>query len=148
MSFLRPFFTLLSLLILALAAYLLWSWYQGDPVLFPDGVVVYVRQDWQLGSAWLCLAGLAWEGRSSSGCLHVRIVIRRVRSGAAVSIFPVRKVPRCMLKLSRPERFCSSFPEQKCSTDTSKKASDIGGLFAWSSLFPDDRVRWWRGIFG
>jgi hypothetical protein len=37
MSFLRPFFTLLSLLILALAAYLLWSWYQGDPVLFPNG---------------------------------------------------------------------------------------------------------------
>ena len=33
-------------------------------------------------------------------------------------------------RLSTPERFCSGFPEQKCSTDASKKASDIGGLFA------------------
>jgi len=33
-------------------------------------------------------------------------------------------------ELSTPERFYSGFPEQKCSTDASKKASDIGGLFA------------------
>ena len=50
--------------------------------------------------------------------------------------------------LSTPERFCSGFPEQKCSIDASKKASDIGGLFAWSSLFPDVRIRRRRGVFG
>jgi predicted alpha/beta-fold hydrolase len=64
MSFLRPFFALLSLIILALAAYLLWSWYQGEPVRFPDGVVVREREDWQL---WLGLALLGWSfiGRSA-----------------------------------------------------------------------------------
>jgi pimeloyl-ACP methyl ester carboxylesterase len=64
MSFLRPFFALLSLIILALAAYLLWSWYQGEPVRYPDGVVVRVREDWQL---WLGLALLGWSfiGRSA-----------------------------------------------------------------------------------
>jgi pimeloyl-ACP methyl ester carboxylesterase len=64
MSFLRPFFALLSLIILALAAYLLWSWYQGEPVRYPDGVVVRVREDWQL---WLGLGFLGWSfiGRSA-----------------------------------------------------------------------------------
>jgi pimeloyl-ACP methyl ester carboxylesterase len=63
MSFLRPFFALLSLSILALAAYLLWSWYQGELVRYPDGAVVRVREDWQL---WLGLVLLAWAfiGRS------------------------------------------------------------------------------------
>jgi NADPH-dependent curcumin reductase CurA len=51
-------------------------------------------------------------------------------------------------EVSTPERFCSGLPEQKYSTDASKKASDIGGLFAWSSLFPDDGIRRRRGIFG
>jgi pimeloyl-ACP methyl ester carboxylesterase len=58
MSFLRPFFALLSLIILALAAYLLWSWYQGEFVRYPDGVVLRVREDWQL---WLGLGLLGWS---------------------------------------------------------------------------------------
>jgi pimeloyl-ACP methyl ester carboxylesterase len=58
MSFLRPLFALLSLIILALAAYLLWSWYQGEPVRYPDGVVLHAREDWQL---WLGLALLGWS---------------------------------------------------------------------------------------
>ena len=64
MSFLRPFFSLLSLLVLALAAYLLWSWYQADQVRFPDGVVIDQREDWQL---WLGLGLLGWSflGRSA-----------------------------------------------------------------------------------
>jgi pimeloyl-ACP methyl ester carboxylesterase len=63
MSFLRPLFALLSLLILGLAAYLLWRWYQGDVVRYPDGVVVHIRQGWHL---WLGLTLLAWSflGRS------------------------------------------------------------------------------------
>ncbi len=64
MSFLRPLFSLLSLVILALAAYLLWSWYQADQVRFPDGVVIDEREDWQL---WLGLGLLGWSflGRSA-----------------------------------------------------------------------------------
>ncbi|MFA7305380.1 MAG: hypothetical protein WC026_01750, partial [Hyphomicrobium sp.] len=38
------------------------------------------------------------------------------------------------LPLSTPERMCSRFPEQKCSTDASKKAPDIGGLLAYGAL--------------
>ena len=33
------------------------------------------------------------------------------------------------MKLSTPERFCSSWPEQKCSSDASKKAPRYRGAF-------------------
>jgi hypothetical protein len=64
MSFLCPFFALFSLIILAAAAYLLWTWYQGELVRYPDGVVVRVREDWRL---WAGVPLLAWSfiGRSA-----------------------------------------------------------------------------------
>jgi len=45
---LRFVFGLLSLVLLALAAYLLWQWYQGDLVQQPDGDIVRIRTDWFL----------------------------------------------------------------------------------------------------
>jgi len=63
LSVVRAVFALLSLLILAAAAYLLWTWYQGDWVRDADGVLRRVRHDWQL---WVGGALLAWSflGRS------------------------------------------------------------------------------------
>ena len=48
----------LSLAILALAAYLLFSWFQGAPVRDVHGVVVRAREDWRL---WTSLGLLAWS---------------------------------------------------------------------------------------
>lgn len=48
----------LSLAILVLAAYLLFSWFRGEAVLDADGVARVVRQDWRL---WTGLVLLAWS---------------------------------------------------------------------------------------
>lgn len=48
----------LSLAIVALAAYLLFSWYQGEPVRDVNGVVTRARDDWRL---WTGLGLLAWS---------------------------------------------------------------------------------------
>lgn len=63
LSVLRALFALLSILILAAAIYLLWSWYEGDWVRTADGVLRRARDDWRL---WLGGALLAWSllGRS------------------------------------------------------------------------------------
>ena len=45
---LRFLFGLLSLVLLAVGAYLLWQWYQGDLVQQPDGDIVRIRTDWFL----------------------------------------------------------------------------------------------------
>lgn len=58
MSLLRMVFALISLLVLAAAAYLLWSWYQGDWVSDGDGVLRHARHDWML---WTGGALLAWS---------------------------------------------------------------------------------------
>ncbi|RYE51741.1 MAG: hypothetical protein EOP21_00585 [Hyphomicrobiales bacterium] len=50
---LRFLFGLLSLVLLAVGAYLLWQWYQGDLVQQPDGDVVRIRTDWFL---WVAVA--------------------------------------------------------------------------------------------
>ena len=44
--------------------------------------------------------------------------------------------------MSTPERICSGWPEQKCSsTPAGSKAPDIGGLAACCGLFLRDSVR-------
>ncbi|HEY8615997.1 alpha/beta hydrolase [Phenylobacterium sp.] len=58
LSILRFFTTLLSLLILGAAGYLLWTWYQGDWVRDAAGVPHTVREDWRL---WTGLGLLAWS---------------------------------------------------------------------------------------
>ena len=50
---LRFLFGLLSLVLLAVGAYLLWQWYQGDLVQQPDGDIVRIRTDWFL---WVAVA--------------------------------------------------------------------------------------------
>jgi pimeloyl-ACP methyl ester carboxylesterase len=63
MFLLRQFFALISLLILAAAGYLLWTWYQGDWVRDSNGILVQIRHDWRL---WTGAALLLWSflGRS------------------------------------------------------------------------------------
>jgi len=63
LSFVRFFTTLLSLAILSMAAYFLWSWYEGDLVRDGAGGTRLVRDDWRL---WIGLGLLAWSllGRS------------------------------------------------------------------------------------
>jgi hypothetical protein len=46
-SILRALFALLSLIILAAAGYLLWSWYHGDLIRDADGVLRH-RDGWRL----------------------------------------------------------------------------------------------------
>lgn len=56
---LRLIFSLLSWAVLAAAGYLIWSWWQGDLVVAPDGLARRVRdEDWRL---WAGLALLAWS---------------------------------------------------------------------------------------
>ena len=59
----RLFTTLISLLILGAAGYLLWTWQQGDWVRDASGELLRVREDWRL---WTGLALLGWSfaGRS------------------------------------------------------------------------------------
>jgi hypothetical protein len=58
LSILRLFFMLLSLILLGIAAYLLWTWYQGHLVRQPDGALHLVRDQWRL---WTGLPLLAWS---------------------------------------------------------------------------------------
>ena len=58
--------SLLSLAVLAGAAYLAWSWYEGDVYYTADGLLVRTREDWQIWIAGLLLARplllLKWRG--------------------------------------------------------------------------------------
>ncbi len=56
--FLRSLFSLISLAILAGAAYLLWTWYQGDYYRDVYGVLHQVRHDWIL---WTGIALSVWS---------------------------------------------------------------------------------------
>ena len=58
----RFLFMLLSLCVLAGAAYLLWNWYDGDLILQADGDFVRVRTDWYLW-AGAALLGISFLGR-------------------------------------------------------------------------------------
>ncbi|MGK6323673.1 alpha/beta fold hydrolase [Sphingomonas sp. DT-51] len=63
LSIFRALFTLLSVIILALSAYLLWTWYDGDSMRGADGVFRRDRDGWRL---WTGAALLLWSflGRS------------------------------------------------------------------------------------
>lgn len=54
----RLLFTLASLAILAVSAYLLWSWFDGYPVYLGEGQYGRGREDWRL---WTGLGLLAWS---------------------------------------------------------------------------------------
>lgn len=56
--FLRSFFSLVSLAIVAGAAYLFWTWYQGDYYRDVYGVLHEVRQNWRL---WTGIALTVWS---------------------------------------------------------------------------------------
>jgi pimeloyl-ACP methyl ester carboxylesterase len=56
--FARLLLSLMSLVLLGLAAYLLWTWYEGAPVLEIEGDLLRVRDDWRL---WIGLGLLAWS---------------------------------------------------------------------------------------
>jgi pimeloyl-ACP methyl ester carboxylesterase len=58
LSLLRAIFAILSLLLLAAAVYLLWSWYQGELVRGEGGLIVRVRDDWRF---WTGGTLLAWS---------------------------------------------------------------------------------------
>ena len=55
---LRFLFSLLSLAIIAAAAYFLWRWYDGVAVQDTAGVVHLIREDWHL---WVGLGALVWS---------------------------------------------------------------------------------------
>jgi pimeloyl-ACP methyl ester carboxylesterase len=57
-AFARFILSLVSLILLGLCAYLLWSWYDGDLARDAHGVLYRVRDDWRL---WTGLALLAWS---------------------------------------------------------------------------------------
>ena len=69
---LRFWLSLVSLAIIAGAAYLLWSWHQGDTVRDIYGVVHIVRHDWRL---WTGLALVAWS--FGGGALLVKPFLAR-----------------------------------------------------------------------
>ena len=54
----RFVFSLLSLAILAVAAFCLWRWYDGIPARDAEGVVYCIREDWPL---WVGLGAFAWS---------------------------------------------------------------------------------------
>jgi pimeloyl-ACP methyl ester carboxylesterase len=61
----RALFSLFSLLIPVAAGYLLWTWFEGEPELLPNGAIVRIREEWRL---WVALALIAW-------CALGRVVI-------------------------------------------------------------------------
>jgi pimeloyl-ACP methyl ester carboxylesterase len=71
LSFLRALFALVSLIILGVALYLLWTWYQGDWVRDADNVVRRAREDWRL---WTGGALLVW---SFLGRFVIRLLLAR-----------------------------------------------------------------------
>lgn len=75
----RFFTTLVSLAILALAGYLLWSWYDGYLIRDAAGVLRRERETWRL---WTSLGLLAWSflGRSVMPLLLTRPDKRRTRA--------------------------------------------------------------------
>jgi pimeloyl-ACP methyl ester carboxylesterase len=62
---------LVSLLVLACAAYLLWTWVQGAWVVDPYGHSIHVRQNWRLGVG-AALAALSFLGRFPALALLAR----------------------------------------------------------------------------
>jgi pimeloyl-ACP methyl ester carboxylesterase len=71
---LRALFALISLIVLALAVYLLWTWYKGDLNVDPQGTVYKARDEWRL---WVGLGLLAW---SFLGRLIVPLLLARTDS--------------------------------------------------------------------
>jgi pimeloyl-ACP methyl ester carboxylesterase len=71
LSLTRFFMAVASLLLLAAGGYLLWSWYQGERVRDPAGLLVLVREDWRL---WTGGALLAW---SFLGRLFLTLVLAK-----------------------------------------------------------------------
>jgi pimeloyl-ACP methyl ester carboxylesterase len=67
----RFLLAIVSLAILAVGGYLLWTWCQGDWVRDADGVLVQVRHAWML---WVGAAALAW---SFLGRLPMRLLLAR-----------------------------------------------------------------------
>jgi pimeloyl-ACP methyl ester carboxylesterase len=63
MTFLRPIFSIISLLILIAALYILWTWYHGEPISRPDGTVELHRDNWRLWCGGI-LAAWSFAGRS------------------------------------------------------------------------------------
>lgn len=55
----RTLLSFVGILVLALAAYLLWSWWHGEILFDPLGEGRLVRDEWRL---WLAAALLAWSG--------------------------------------------------------------------------------------
>ncbi|CAN7600331.1 alpha/beta hydrolase [Phenylobacterium sp. LjRoot225] len=58
LGIIRFFTSLLSLLILAAAGYLLWSWYDGDLIRDAAGAIYRERESWRL---WTAVGLLAWS---------------------------------------------------------------------------------------
>jgi pimeloyl-ACP methyl ester carboxylesterase len=54
----RALLSLFGFLILALVAYLLWTWWRGDVLLDPSGVPLRVREDWRL---WFAVGVVGWS---------------------------------------------------------------------------------------
>lgn len=54
----RFWLSMLSWVVLGASAYLLWTWYQGEEALRPDGLLATFREDWRL---WTGLGLLAWS---------------------------------------------------------------------------------------
>ena len=57
-AILKVVFAILSLVVLAVAGYLLWSWWDGRLVAHPEGGLVFVRDSWRL---WTGLGLMAWS---------------------------------------------------------------------------------------
>ena len=68
----RLVLSMLSWAILGAAAWLLWSWNQGEYIRGVDGVLRHIRHDWRL---WTGLALLVWS--FGGGNLLIRPVLAR-----------------------------------------------------------------------
>ncbi|WMT92795.1 alpha/beta hydrolase [Pelagibacterium sp. H642] len=58
LSVIRFFGILISLVVLGVSAYLLWTWYSGDTLVDEEGDLTRIREYWRL---WLGLVLLAWS---------------------------------------------------------------------------------------
>jgi pimeloyl-ACP methyl ester carboxylesterase len=78
LSIVRLLASLFSLLILAAAGYLLWSWSEGEVAQISVGELVRVREDWRL---WAGLVALAWSlfGRVLAGVVLAKRDVRPSR---------------------------------------------------------------------
>ncbi|WP_167762466.1 alpha/beta fold hydrolase [Brevundimonas intermedia] len=81
----RALFSLLGYLVLALVAYLIWTWWRGDVLLDPSGIPLRVREDWRL---WVAVGVVGWSlgGRAFALLLLAKADIEPTRAhrGAGV----------------------------------------------------------------